>query len=101
MKLIPMGSRILVEDIEATVDVVERGKQANLEIVLFEQNVPRPTEGLVVAVGSDPLLQEHLRIGDKVIFARYAGTHITVEGKTYRSLDFHEIITILREETKL
>jgi chaperonin GroES len=98
MKAIPIGPRLLVEDIQATVDLVERGRQIGLEIIVNEQSVPKPTSGIVVAVGSDPILQEQVRVGDTVIFAKYAGSFIIFEGKQLRSLDFHEVITVLRED---
>ncbi len=93
-----MGPRVLVTVDVAKSDIEERAAKAGIYIVQEERNTPKPTTGVVVAVGSDPELQENLKEGDTVIFAKYAGTDIVVQGETYRSLEFHEIISIIREE---
>lgn len=100
-KIVPMGSRILVTDLNPVTELEERARASGIHVVLTEQSIPKPTTGLVVAIGPDPLLQEQIKVGDTVVFAKYAGTSIQVEGTTYRSLEFQEIITVIREEPKL
>jgi len=56
----------------------------------------------VIAVGSDPFVQEITRVGDLVMFSKYAGLDVQVEGRTYRSLEVRELIAIIRQdETEL
>jgi chaperonin GroES len=93
----PMGSRILIKDDEPLTGLEARARESKLHVVLFEQNLPKATSGIIVAIGPDPILQT-LKVGDRVIFARYAGTHITVQGQQYRSLEYHEIISVIRDE---
>jgi len=56
----------------------------------------KPSQGIVVAVGTgkvdEPLT---VKVGDKVLYGKYAGTEITVEGKEYlimREADIYAVI---------
>jgi co-chaperonin GroES (HSP10) len=77
-------------------EVTARMSAAGLHAVVLDENVPKPTEGRVVAVGSDPMVQELIQVGNVVTFSKYAGHHQIVEGRTYRSLEFREIIACIR-----
>ena len=94
----PLGPRILVEEIEPIDDVTAAYKKAGLSAVVLESNKPQPTSGKVIAVGTDPELQEHVREGDTVIFSKHSGSNVIIEGRSLRCLEFHEIITVTREE---
>lgn len=98
IKIIPIGARILVDPIEPVDEVSARAKAAGLFVAVYDHNKPKPTEGLVVAVGTDPFVHEHIRIGDRVVYAKHSGSEVQVEGRTFRQLDFHEVITVLRTE---
>jgi len=93
----PVGARLLVKDLEPEADLVRRGARSGLTVVVNEENVPRPTSGLVMAVGSDPLTQEEVSVGDVVMFHPYAGHFVSVEGETFRSLELREITSVIRE----
>lgn len=97
VEVTPIGARILVEQIEPVSDVEERARKAGLFVAVYDHNRPKPTEGIVVAVGTDPLLQEHIQVGDHVVFSKFSGSEVQIEGKTYRQLDFPEIITRIRK----
>jgi co-chaperonin GroES (HSP10) len=94
--IMPFGSRIFVDDIIPVADLVARGKAVGLTIVTLEENEPKPTEGIVIAVGTDPLLQEYVKVGDHVTFARHAGVEQRVEGHSYRCLEMREIIAVIK-----
>ena len=96
--LMPVGPRILVKDVEPLDDLSARAKQSGIHVVVFEHNVPKPTTGLIVALGSDPEVQRLFKIGDIVFFNRFAGTETIVEGQKYRTLEFHEVTNILRQD---
>jgi co-chaperonin GroES (HSP10) len=99
MTLIAAGSRILVEDIAPVDEITERAKRAGLTAVVYNHNVPKPTTGRVVAIGQDPLFKDMgLELGDIVFFSRHAGTLVQNEGKSYRSLESHEIISVKKEK---
>lgn len=93
----PLGSRVFVEDLEPEVSLVKRAEAAGIFAVVMEENVPKPTSGRVVAVGSDPLVQELVKVGDVVTFSRTAGLYQQVREKEYRSLELREIIAVIRE----
>jgi co-chaperonin GroES (HSP10) len=69
-----------------------------LHAVVLDENVPRPTEGRVEAIGDDPFMQERLKIGDTVTFAKHAGIDQLVEGRTYRVLTHNDIISVIRPD---
>jgi co-chaperonin GroES (HSP10) len=97
MKIV--GARVLVEDIITELDLVERGKLSNLTVVTSEASQPKPTTGLVIAVGGDPMIAEYdIYIGSIVGFRWTSGIYQYVEGKQYRSLELQEIITVTNEE---
>jgi len=78
MKLKPLGDRLIVEPIEKE-DVTASG------IVLPETAKEKPQEGKVLAVGPGRRDEEGKRIpmdvkeGDRVLFAKYAGTEVKLE----------------------
>ena len=94
MKIRPLHDRVLVKRLEST-DTTEGG------IIIPESAKEKPQEGKVVAVGAGRTNDEGKRIplavkkGDKVLFGKYAGTEITLEGEEYVILDESEIVAII------
>jgi len=80
MKLKPLGSRVVVEPID--VEEVTAGG-----IVLPETAKEKPQKGKVLSVGpgdrneKGDRVQMDVAAGNTVLFAKYAGTEIKVEGK--------------------
>lgn len=97
----PIGARVLVKDIPPVDEVTERAKRAGLFAVVKEENKPRATSGTIIAVGTDPMVQEVFQEGDTVFFSKFAGQMIQIEGKEFRSLDFSEIISASRQAEPL
>jgi len=95
--IIPMGDRCFVEELPVETSLAKRAEGAGLHIVLAEENIPKPTTGIVIALGDDPLIQERLRLGDIVSFAKHAGVYQHVQGKQYRCLEGREIISVIRK----
>ena len=98
MKIFPLGARVFVDLIEPVDEVTARAQAAGLHVVVMEENIPRPTEGRVVAVGSDPMIQEYVRVGDVITFSKFAGMEQIVEGRTYRSIELREIVAVIRPD---
>ncbi len=94
MKIRPLHDRVLVKRLEST-DTTEGG------IIIPESAKEKPQEGKVVAVGAGRTNDEGKRIplavkkGDKVLFGKYAGTEITLDGEEYVILDESEIVAII------
>lgn len=95
----PLGARLLIDPIITTLSLEERAARAGLEIVIENENRPQPTMGKVIAVGSDPLLREEIKVGDVVFFNRYAGHEVTLNGQTFRQLEHNEVTGVQTSET--
>lgn len=97
-KIIPLGARCLVTDLEPELSIVKRAEKAGIYAVVLEENKPQPTSGLVEAVGSDPLIQELIAVGDTVLFSRHAGIQVNIEGREFRSLELREIAHVIKPD---
>jgi co-chaperonin GroES (HSP10) len=94
----PLGARVIVEDIITTLSIEQRAQNAGFIAIVNEDNRPKSTQGKVIAVGTDPLMQEEVHVGDVVSFSYLSGTRLYIESVEYRSLEFNEIIMVTREE---
>jgi chaperonin GroES len=80
MKLKPLGDRLIVK-------AVEEEETTASGIVLPDTAKEKPTKGKVVAVGDGKLDDDGKRIpldvseGDEVLYSKYGGTEITIEGE--------------------
>jgi chaperonin GroES len=94
ISLKPLGNRVVVEPIEQE-DVTAGG------IVLPETAKEKPQKGKVLAVGPGDRDENGKRIpmdvseGDTVLFAKYAGTEIKLDGKKLLILRESDILAIL------
>ncbi|HEY8346398.1 MAG TPA: co-chaperone GroES [Symbiobacteriaceae bacterium] len=86
MNIKPLGSRVVIKALEQE----ERTKSG---ILLPDTAKEKPQQGKVIAVGSGRLLETGSRApldvkeGDIVIFSKYAGTEVKVDGEEYIILD--------------
>jgi chaperonin GroES len=89
----PLGDKVVVE--AATEEEKTSGG-----IILPDTAKQKPQEGTVVAIGSGRTLDDGSRakmavkVGDKVVYSKYGGNEITVEGKDYLILDVDSIYAI-------
>ncbi len=88
MKIKPMDDRVLVSFVE------EETKTAS-GIIIPDSAKEKPTMGEVIAVGTDEDLQEHVKVGDKVLFGKYGGEDITLDGKDYKIIQRSDILAIV------
>ncbi len=94
MSLKPLGNRVVVEPIEQ--DEITAGG-----IVLPETAKEKPQKGTVLSVGPGDRDDEGKRIpmdvakGDTVLFAKYAGTEIKVDGKKLLILRESDLLAIV------
>ena len=87
MKFKPLGERALVK-------VVEREEQTASGIVLPDTAKEKPQTAEVVAVGE---FEDGIKVseGDVIVFAKYSGTEISLEGEDYMILDADDILGIV------
>ncbi|MGH3146874.1 MAG: co-chaperone GroES [Rubrobacter sp.] len=84
MKFKPLGERALVK-------IVEREEQTASGIVLPDTAKEKPQTAEVVAVGE---FEDGIKVseGDVIVFAKYSGTEISLEGEDYMILDADDIL---------
>ncbi len=91
MAIRPLDDRVVVEPLEAA-------EKTQGGIVLPDSAKEKPTKGKVISVGEGKLLDSGKRAellvkkGDKVLYGKYAGTEITVDGKDYLILKENDIL---------
>ena len=88
-KLKPLADRVLVEAAAA------EEKTAG-GIIIPDTAIEKPQKGKVVAVGGgkkdEPMT---VKVGDSVLYGKYAGTEITVDGKDYLIMRESDIFAVL------
>ncbi len=79
MKLVPLGDRVVLKQLEAE-ETTKSG------IVLTRQAQEKPQEAEVIAVGPGGVVdgkevKMQVKLGDKVIYSKYAGTEVKLDEK--------------------
>jgi chaperonin GroES len=72
MKIQPLDDRVLVQPLE---EEVQKGS-----IIIPDTAKEKPIVGKVIAVGTDEEIKKLIKVGDKVIFGKYAGEEVKIEG---------------------
>jgi chaperonin GroES len=99
MKVRPLHDRILLKRIEEK-ESIKGG------IIIPDTAKEKPQEGLVVAVGNGKILENGTKItldvkeGDRVLFGKYSGTEIKVDGEEYLIVREDDVLGILVESAK-
>jgi len=94
MNLKPLGDRVVVK-------VLEAEEKTASGIVLPDKAKEKPQEGEVMAVGSGKVLDNgtkldmEVKVGDKVIFSRFAGTDVKVDGEEYLIMRQDDILALV------
>ena len=94
LKLKPLGGRVIVEPIE------QEEKTAG-GIILPETAKEKPQEGKVIAAGpgdrneDGERMEMEVQVGDKVLYAKYSGTEIKLDGKKVLILRESDILAII------
>jgi chaperonin GroES len=97
LKLRPLADRVVVEPIE------REETFAGGALVLPETAKEKPQQGEIIAVGPGRVDEDGDRIamevslGDKVLFAKYAGTEIKVDNKKVLILKESDILAVVEE----
>jgi chaperonin GroES len=94
MQLKPLGDKVVVE-------VIDEPQTTASGIVLPDSAKEKSQRGTVVAIGSGKLLDSgervalEVKVGDTVVFAKYGGTEIDLDGKDLMILserDIHAVV---------
>lgn len=94
MKLVPLGDRVVIKQLEAE-ETTKSG------IVLPNQAKEKPQEAEVVAVGPGGIVdgkevKMEVKPGDKVIYSKYAGTEVKVDGEEFIIVRQGDILAIVQ-----
>jgi chaperonin GroES len=94
MKIRPLQDRILVKRVD------EEEKTAG-GIIIPDSAKEKPQEGKVVAVGNGKILEDgntqplDVKKGDRVLFSKYAGTEVNIEGGEHLIIREDDVLGIL------
>lgn len=96
MKIRPLQDRILVKRIEEE----ERTKGG---IIIPDTAKEKPVEGLVIAVGKGKVTDDgtqlplELKKDDRILFGKYAGTEIKIEGDEYLIMREDDVLGVVEK----
>lgn len=96
MNVRPLHDKILIKRIDAP-QMTKGG------IVIPDTVKEKPQEGKVVATGKGRILEDGkvvplvVKKGDRILFGKYGGTEIKLEGDDYIILDENEVLAIIEE----
>ena len=94
MKVRPLHDRLLVRRIEEK-------KTARGGIIIPDTAREKPMEGKVLAVGSGRVLENgttlapDVKVGDKILFGKYSGTEIKIDGEEVVVVREDEVLAIM------
>ena len=94
MQVKPLQDRVLVERLEEE-------KRTSAGIIIPDNNAEKPAEGRVVSVGPGRLLDDgshraiDVKEGERVLFGKYAGTEVKVDGKDYLIMKEDDLLGVL------
>ena len=93
MNIKPLGDRVVIKKLEAET-TTKSG------IVLSGTAKERPQEAKVMAVGPGAIhegkrIEMEVKVGDKVLYSKYAGTEVKVDGEEYTILKQDDILAIV------
>ncbi len=85
MNFKPLGERVLVQRVEET-NTTASG------IIIPDNAKEKPSQAKVVAVSSEV---KEVNIDDTVVFGKYSGTELTLEGSEYLVLETSDILGVI------
>ena len=94
MKLVPLGDRVVLKQVEAE-ETTASG------IVLPGQAQEKPQQAEVIAVGPGGVVEGkevkmEVEVGNKVIYSKYAGTEVKLDGEEYIIVKQNDILAIVK-----
>lgn len=84
----PLGDRVVIKVSEGDIKTASG-------IVLPDTAKEKPQEGTVVAVSDGKYVEGKIKVGDKVIFSKYAGTDVKFDGTDYLIVRDSDILAVV------
>ncbi len=94
MNIKPLADRVVVKPIEE-----QQQKEGN--IIIPDTAKEKPQQGEVVAVGpgktseSGENVAMEVKVGDKVLYGKYSGTEVTIDGEDYLIMRESDILAVI------
>ena len=94
MKIRPLNDRVLVKRLEEE-EMTKGG------IIIPDSAKEKPAEGEIIAVGNGKMddkgkrIAIELKVGDKVLFSKYGGTDVKIEGEDYMIMREDDILGVI------
>jgi len=87
MKVSPLGDRVLIK--------VQEGDSKSAGGIIIPQTAQEKTQtGVVIAIGTDTEVIK-VKVSDKVMYDKYAGTQIKIDGTEHLIVKFSDILAVL------
>jgi chaperonin GroES len=97
MKIRPLQDRLIVKRLEGE----EKTKGG---IIIPDTAKEKPVEGKVIAVGNGKVLEDgkvrplDIKAGDKILFSKYAGTEIKLDGEEHLIMREEDILGVIEDK---
>ncbi len=88
MKIKPLDDRLLV-------DPIEEETKTSSGLYIPDTAKEKPRMGKVIAVGTDEDLREKIKEGDNVLFAKYGGEEVEVNGTVLKILQRSDVLAVV------
>ena len=92
----PLGDKVVVQ-------VTESEDKTASGIYLPDSAKKKPQEGKIIAIGNGRVLDNgernklSVKVGDRVLFSKYGGNEVTIDGEEYTILDEDQIYAIIEK----
>ena len=93
-----MALRSIEDKVLIKIDKSDSEKTTASVLVIASAKEDKPTEGIVVAHGPGIVLQEpDFKVGDKVMYAKFAGTEVSHKDETFLLLTLRDIQAVIED----
>jgi chaperonin GroES len=86
MNFVPLGKRVLVSR-------TEEAKTTASGIIIPDNATEKPSQGKVVAISSEV---ENVNVNDTVVFGKFAGNELKLDGVTYLVIEVDDLLGIIK-----
>ena len=90
MKLVPLGDRVVLKPL-----VCEETTKSGIVLPGQAQEKPQQAEVIAVGPGTEEVKME-VAVGDKVIYSKYAGTEVELDGTEYLVVKQNDILAVIK-----
>lgn len=94
VRLRPLGDRVLVK-------TLEKKEETRSGLIIPDTAKEKPQEGEIVASGKGKIAEDgklipmDVKVGDKILYGKYSGTEVKIEGQEYLIMHQEDILGIV------